>query len=80
LWDARTGTRELTLPAQPNLPPPTPQHDTTDLLAAVWRGTAAPPTALATIEATIALGLLATGRATDPASDQQDAAAIWAAR
>jgi anthranilate phosphoribosyltransferase len=45
-----------------------------------WRSdTAAPPGVLATIQATIALGLLATGRST-PASADADAATVWSAR
>lgn len=80
LWDAAAGRSEIALAALPDLPAPTPQADTAALLAAVWHGEAAPPTALATIRATIALGLLALGHATS--SDQADAAArdIWAAR
>ncbi len=47
-----------------------------DSLAAVWRGDAPPP---GTVPATIALGLIATGRST-PASADPDAAAVWSAR
>ncbi len=70
----RDGTRsELTLAAVEGLEAPTPREETADMLRAVWVGEAAPPTALATILATIELGLIATGRA-------GDAAAIWRGR
>ena len=72
LWDG-TARREIPLAAA-NVPPGDPAPDTTDLLDAVWRGDVVPPRPLATIEATIALALLALGR---PAAE---AGAIWAAR
>ena len=59
---------------------PSGGQDTPDGFAAVWNGDAAPETPLATIQATIALGLLATGRAHDPAQAMADAASIWAQR
>ncbi|MBN8925365.1 MAG: hypothetical protein BGO51_08700 [Rhodospirillales bacterium 69-11] len=80
LWDGRTGASECVLPADPDLSPLTPQADTPALLAAVWRGVEAPPTVVATIQATIGLGLLATGRAADPAEATRQAAEIWAGR
>ena len=78
-WDAlwAHGRRtELALPATGGLPPLTPKSDTPDLFRAVWTGEASMPTVTATIEATIALGLLALG-STD---GQEQAAQIWAAR
>ncbi len=48
-------------------------------LQAIWTGAAAPPGIVATIQATIALGLLATDRSTPDAADA-DAAAIWSGR
>lgn len=80
VWDARDGATELVLPAQPELAPLVPQDDTPALLESVWRGSATPDTALATVQATIGLGLLALGRATDPMEANRQAAAIWAAR
>ncbi|MDR3536763.1 MAG: glycosyl transferase family protein [Acetobacteraceae bacterium] len=80
LWDAATGRSEVALPAVPDLEAPTPQADTPDLLAAVWRGDAAPPAAVATVQATIALGLLALGRAATGEQADEAARAVWAAR
>jgi hypothetical protein len=58
----------------------TPADDTPALFAAVWRGDVAPPTIIATIIATIALGLLALGWATGAAAADDDAERIWRAR
>jgi anthranilate phosphoribosyltransferase len=80
LWDLSEGRRELTLPAVDGLQPHPPANDTPDGFAAVWNGESAPDTPLATIRATIALGLLALGRTDDPARAMQDAATIWAQR
>jgi len=80
LWDMDTGRRELGLPAVEGLKPHPPATDTPDLFAAVWAGGSTPETPLATIRATIALGLLALGRADDPAQAMVDAQAIWAQR
>jgi anthranilate phosphoribosyltransferase len=80
LWDRTSGSREIGLPAQEGLLPHPPAEDTPDSLAAVWTGDATPRTPLATIHATIALGLLALGRTDDPARAMADAAAIWAQR
>jgi anthranilate phosphoribosyltransferase len=72
LW--RDGMRsELILPPVGGLPTMTPKEDTLDLVTAVWRGEAEPPAILATIRATIELGLIAAGRPGDPA-------AIWSGR
>ncbi len=80
LWDLATGPREIDLPAVEGLRPRPPADDTPAALAAVWTGDAAPATPLATITATIALGLLAIGRTEDPTQAMADAAAIWAQR
>lgn len=79
-WDAGNGRRELTLPAVEGLKPHPAADDTGELLAAVWRGEATPETPLATVQATIALGLLALRPAIDPAAAMRDAANIWAQR
>lgn len=73
LWRADGGRSEVELSATPGLAPPTAAADTPALLAAVWLGEAAPPTVIATIEATIGLGLAALGRDDDPQR-------IWSAR
>jgi hypothetical protein len=80
VWDLAGGRQTLDLPAVEGLRPHPAADDTPDLFAAVWHGDAAPETPLATIRATIALGLLATGRARDPAQAMVDAASIWAQR
>ena len=61
LWDLEAGRRELSLPAVEGLRPHPPASDTPALFAAVWAGEAVPETPLATIQATIALALLALG-------------------
>jgi anthranilate phosphoribosyltransferase len=75
LW--RDGRRqELVMPALPIADgPPATAAD----FAAIWDGDLAPPREIATITATIALGLLALGRS-EAGSADQDAAAIWRAR
>ena len=80
LWDLKTGRRELSLPPVEGLKPHPPGSDTPDGFAAVWAGETAPETPLATIQATIALALLALGRTDDPAAAMVDAQAIWAQR
>jgi anthranilate phosphoribosyltransferase len=77
LWDKTAGRSEIALPAWQDLTPPTSTSDTPDLLAAVWRGEAKPPTAIATVVATIGLGLLALGWASDAAEAERDAERIW---
>ena len=72
LW--RDGTRmERTLPGVEGLAALTPKEDTLDLLAAIWRGDVGSRTILATIHATIELGLIASGR-------EGVAAEIWQGR
>jgi len=80
LWDRQTGSSEITLPPHPDLPPLAPRGDTPDQFAAVWRGEVAPPTIIATIIATIALGLLALDRDATPETAYVDATTIWAQR
>jgi anthranilate phosphoribosyltransferase len=80
LWDLATGRQEIDLPAVDGLRPHPPGGDTPAGFAAVWNGETKPETPLATIRATIALGLLATGRSGDPAQAMRDAASIWAQR
>jgi anthranilate phosphoribosyltransferase len=78
LWDRDRAARvELALPAVTGLAPLSPPEDTPGLFAAVWQGAAAPPTVVATIEATIALGLLALGRAGTPGHADDAARAVW---
>jgi anthranilate phosphoribosyltransferase len=78
LWDG-TARREFLLPAV-ELPPVDPALETLDAFSAVWRGDAAPARALATIRATLALALLAIGRADDAARAEAEAETIWRAR
>jgi anthranilate phosphoribosyltransferase len=80
IWDRETGRQEMLLPAVEGLRPHPPVTDTPAGFAAVWSGEATPHTPLATIQATIALALLAMGRTADPVAAMDRAAAIWAAR
>jgi anthranilate phosphoribosyltransferase len=80
LLDSVTGRREIDLPAIEGLRPHSSGGDTLAGFAAVWNGETTPETPLATIRATIALGLLAMGRSDDPAQAMRDAASIWAQR
>jgi len=80
VWDRDTGTQEIVLPPVEGLRSHPPAEDTPASFAAIWNGDSAPETPLATIRATIALGLLALRRADDPARAIQDAATIWARR
>jgi anthranilate phosphoribosyltransferase len=77
LWDRAKGRAEIALPAATGLQPLTPAADTAELLAAVWRGEATPPTVVATVTATIGLGLLALGWTSDAESAERDAERIW---
>jgi len=80
LWDTARGRSEIALHARQGLGPLTPGSDTPELLAAVWRGEVEPPTAIATVKATIALGLLALGWAATPEDADRDAERIWRER
>jgi anthranilate phosphoribosyltransferase len=77
LWDSTLGRSEIALPAWPALAPLTPASDTPALLAAVWRGEVAPPSVVATVIATIGIGLLALGWASTAEAADQDAERIW---
>lgn len=79
-WDRALGRSELALPAIEGLVPWPPRTDTPALLAAVWQGETAPPTVVATIQATIALGLLALGHATTPQAADSQARTVWSER
>ena len=76
LWDRDQGRSEIELGAESGLAPLTPTEDTPALLAAVWRGEAAPPTAVATVLATIGLGLRAMGQP----DTRADAERVWYGR
>ena len=77
LWDQTLGRAEIALPAWRGLSPLTTASDTPELLAAVWRGDKVPPTAVATVIATIGLGLLALGWATTAKAAEREAERIW---
>jgi anthranilate phosphoribosyltransferase len=77
LWDNSSGRSEITFSPRPGLESLTPATDTATLLSAVWRGDTASPSVVATVVATIGLGVLAQGWATDAAGAEQDAERIW---
>ena len=78
LWRRGEGRSELLLPATG--PAGARAEDTPALLAAVWRGEAAPEDAVATVTGTIAMALLALGHART--ADDADARAreVWGQR
>ncbi len=78
LWDNIAGRAEIFLPADEALPP-IPEAGP-NIFRDIWRGTADVPRAVATVEATIALAVLALGAAENPAAARATAARIWAAR
>jgi anthranilate phosphoribosyltransferase len=80
LWDRDTGRAEITLDPVPELATRDRSHDTPALVHAVWTGREAPPIAVATVIATIALGLLATGAAPSATQADADARALWHGR
>jgi anthranilate phosphoribosyltransferase len=80
VWDYGVGRHELELPARERLEVLSPRQETAELFAQVWRGESAPPTVIATIEATISLGLLALGHAATPAEAESNAREIWSER
>jgi len=80
VWDHAAGRSEITLPAVEALRPHPAASDTLDSFSAVWRGDTAPDTPLATVRATIALALLAMGRAENPDHAMGQAATIWSQR
>lgn len=78
LWAAAAGRSVLELPPWPGLDGGVAADPAG--LAAVWRGEAAPRAAVATVRATIALGLLAAGQAGTVAGAEREAERVWAAR
>ena len=80
VWDRDTGRMELMLPAVDGLRPHPAAGDTPAFFTSVWTGEVTPETPLATIQATIALALLAMGRSEDPARAMDLAASIWLER
>jgi anthranilate phosphoribosyltransferase len=79
LWVAGMGRSELTLPAV-NFAANSYATDDRELLAKVWQGEALPSRTIASVHATIALALLATGHTADVNAAQHDAKRIWRAR
>jgi anthranilate phosphoribosyltransferase len=77
LWNSSQGRSEIALPEQQGLAPLTPASDTPAQLVSAWRGEVAPPTVIATVIATIGLGLLAMGWATTAEAADRDAELIW---
>ena len=77
LWDKARGRLEIELPAHHGLEPLTPAADTPALFAAVWRGEATPASVVATIVATIGLGVLALGWVSAADDAERDAERIW---
>jgi anthranilate phosphoribosyltransferase len=77
LWDKVEGRSEIALTARDGLAPLTPAVDTPALFASVWRGEVAPPTVVATITATIGLGLIALGWAASAEAADIEAERIW---
>jgi anthranilate phosphoribosyltransferase len=80
VWDSAAGRLDFLLPAVEGLRPHPAAHDTPAGFASVWTGEATPETPLATIRATIALALLAMGRADEPDGAMQLAGSIWMQR
>jgi len=77
LWDARTGRAEVVFPALSAAPP---ERGDAALLAAVWSGESEPTGAVATVQATLGLALLALGRAATADDADNMASVLWAAR
>jgi anthranilate phosphoribosyltransferase len=80
VWDSEMGRLDYVLPAVEGLRPHPPATDTPAGFASVWTGETTPETPLATIRATIALALLAMGRADEPGVAMQLAGSIWMQR
>jgi anthranilate phosphoribosyltransferase len=78
LWTTGAGRAEIALPGEPGLPAAVASGllSFTD----VWRGAAHDARALATVRATLALALLALGRAGDAMAADRMAGEIWAGR
>jgi anthranilate phosphoribosyltransferase len=79
LWDRRQGRAEIALPADPDAATDAAEVGP-GLLAAVWRGEAEPPREVATIHATLALALIASGWSDAPEAVAADAQRIWRER
>ena len=77
VWDAQAGASEIGLPAMAF---DAAARGTAPSLAAVWRGEVAQGREVATVVATIAMALLALGRATDSDAAIGEARRIWALR
>jgi anthranilate phosphoribosyltransferase len=77
LWDNAHGRSEIDLPARNDLDALTPATDSVESLARVWRGDEASATPVATVIATIGLGLIAMGWAISAEVALGDAARIW---
>jgi anthranilate phosphoribosyltransferase len=80
VWDLDSGRVDYALPAVAGLQPHPAAGDSPAAFASVWRGETAPETPLATIRATIALALLAMGRADDAGDAMDLAGSIWMQR
>jgi anthranilate phosphoribosyltransferase len=80
LWTTDAGRAVFDLLAVPGIGDTRPPEADAAGFAGVWRGDAVPRSAVATVRATIALGLLAMGRAATVAAAEADACRIWAAR
>ncbi len=80
LWSQEGGRMELLCPPLPIASAEDALPVDAGLFAAVWRGEALPAHPLATVQATIAIALLATGQASLPERADADAARVWAAR
>jgi len=80
LWDASAGRTEILFPARHATTMRSPRASDPGLLGGVWRGEAEPPHGIATIMATIATALVATGRFENPAEADDAAISIWRRR
>jgi anthranilate phosphoribosyltransferase len=79
LWDREQGRAEFLLPAWDDGDRRAAREDNPDLLAALWRRQATLPAAEAIVRATIAMALIALGRARTPEQADEAAATVWAA-
>jgi len=77
LWDAGAGRSEVLFPV---LSAAAPDRGDAALLAAVWRGEAHPSGAVATVQATLSLALLALAKAATPDGADRMAGEVWATR
>ncbi len=77
VWDRRRGRTECLLPAWDDADRRPRREDNPDLLAALWRREATLPGPEAIVCATIAMALIALGRARTPEEADAAATAIW---